>query len=199
MATAAFVVGLVGATSGVAGADRATPDPTPGPTATGPAPGPTDSGPAPGPTDSGPTAAGPTATDPAATDPAATDPDAPTTPPAVPKTTIDADGTYAVGTDIVPGVYSSAGPVGDGTCYWKRTSNPDGATLDNALTKKPQTVQIDPTDKSFKTDGCQPWQLNNGAAPPPPDMPPALAGLKLQVYMAQLNARAAASGQTTPP
>jgi len=194
MASAAFAVALVGTASGVAGADPATPDPAPGPVATGPAPGPIATGPAPGPTDSGSTAAGPTATD-----PAATDPDAPTTPPAVPKTTIDADGTYAVGTDIVPGVYSSAGPVDNGTCYWKRTSNPDGATLDNALTKKPQTVQIDPTDKSFKTDGCQPWQLTNGAAPPPPDMPPALAGLKLQAYMAQLNARAAASGQTTPP
>jgi hypothetical protein len=193
MATAAFAVALVGAASGVADADPATPDPAPGPVATGPAPGPTPTGPAPGPTDSSPTAAVP-----AATDPAATDPDAPTTPPAVPKTTIDADGTYAVGTDIVPGVYSSAGPIDNGTCYWKRTGNPDGATLDNALTKKPQTVQIDPTDKSFKTDGCQPWQLTNGAAPPAPDMPPALAGLKLQAYMAQLNARAAASGQTTP-
>src|ERR1700712_3266425 len=42
-----------------------------------------------------------------------------------PKTSIDADGTYAVGTDIAPGVYASAGPVGDGTCFWKREGNPD--------------------------------------------------------------------------
>ena len=116
-----------------------------------------------------------------------------------PKTSVDADGTYAVGTDIVPGVYASAGPVGDGTCFWKRLGA-DGATLDNALTKKPQTVAIDPTDQSFKTNGCQPWQLTD--APPPPQasgLAPALAGLQLQAYMAQLNARAAASGQAPPP
>lgn len=115
------------------------------------------------------------------------------------KTTVDADGVYAVGTDIVPGVYTSAGPVGDGTCFWKRLGA-DGATLDNALTKKPQTVVIDPTDHSFKTNGCQPWQLSD--APPPPQasgLGPALAGLQLQAYMAQLNARAAASGQAPPP
>lgn len=120
--------------------------------------------------------------------------------PSTPKNTIDADGTYAVGTAIVPGVYTSAGPVGDGTCFWKRLGNPDGATLDNALTKKPQTVQIDPTDQSFKTSGCQPWQLTD--APPPPQasgLAPALASLQLQAYMAQLNARAAASGQAPTP
>jgi hypothetical protein len=114
------------------------------------------------------------------------------------KTSITADGTYAVGTDIAPGVYASAGPVGDGTCYWRRMGNPDGATIDNALTKKAQTVQIDATDKAFKTTGCQPWQLTDGAAPPP-SVAPAAAGLQLQAFMAQLNANAAASGQTPPP
>jgi hypothetical protein len=120
-------------------------------------------------------------------------------PVAGPKTSIDADGTFAVNTDIAPGVYSSAGPVGDGTCFWKRLGA-DGATLDNALTKKPQTVAIDPTDQSFKTNGCQPWQLTD--APPPAQasgLAPALAGLQLQAYMAQLNARAAASGQAPTP
>jgi hypothetical protein len=120
-------------------------------------------------------------------------------PAAAPKTLIDADGTFAVNTDIAPGVYSSAGPLGDGTCFWKRLGA-DGATLDNALTKKPQTVAIDPTDQSFKTNGCQPWQLTD--APPPPQasgLAPALAGLKLQAFMAQLNARAAASGQAPTP
>jgi len=67
-------------------------------------------------------------------------------PPPAPKTTIDKDGTYAVGTDIAPGIYSSAGPVDNGTCYWKRLGNPDGNLIDNALSKKPQVVQIDPTD-----------------------------------------------------
>jgi hypothetical protein len=93
-------------------------------------------------------------------------------PPPAPKTTIDRDGTYAVGTDIAPGTYSSAGPVDNGTCYWKRLSNPDGDLIENALSKKPQVVQIDPTDKSFKTTGCQPWQLTPDAAVPA-NTPPA--------------------------
>ncbi|MDT7765931.1 MAG: hypothetical protein QOC63_5351, partial [Mycobacterium sp.] len=33
---------------------------------------------------------------------------------------MNADGTYTVGKDIQPGTYSSAGPVGNGACYWKR-------------------------------------------------------------------------------
>ena len=93
-----------------------------------------------------------------------------------PKTTIDKDGIYAVGTDIAPGTYSSAGPVDNGTCYWKRMANPDGALIDNAMTKKPQVVQIDPTDKAFKTSGCQPWQLTPDALPPANRPPPGVQG-----------------------
>jgi hypothetical protein len=92
------------------------------------------------------------------------------------KTSIDKDGTYAVGSDIAPGIYSSAGPVGDGTCYWKRTGNPDGNLIDNAISKKPQVVQIDPTDKSFKTSGCQPWQLTPDATVPANTPPPGVQG-----------------------
>jgi hypothetical protein len=87
-------------------------------------------------------------------------------PPPAPKTSIDADGTYAVGTDIVPGVYSSAGPIPDGACYWKRVSG--DKLVDNALSKKPQLVQIDPTDTTFTTNDCQAWQLTNAAPPPQP-------------------------------
>jgi hypothetical protein len=105
---------------------------------------------------------------------AAADPDP--APPAGPKTSIDKDGTYAVGTDIAPGIYSSAGPVGDGTCYWKRTSNPDGALVDNALSHKPQVVQIDPSDKTFKTSGCQAWQLTPDANVPSNTPPPGVQG-----------------------
>lgn len=97
-------------------------------------------------------------------------------PPPGPKTTIDHDGTYAVGTEIVPGIYSSAGPVENGTCYWKRSGNPDGNLIDNAMTKKPQVVQIEPTDKSFKTSGCQTWQLTPDAVPPANTPPPGVAG-----------------------
>jgi hypothetical protein len=83
-----------------------------------------------------------------------------------PKTTIDANGTFKVGTDVAPGTYTSAGPIPDGVCSWKR-SNGDGV-VDNAMTKKPQVVQIDATDTTFTTRDCQPWQLTDcsqGCAP----------------------------------
>ncbi|CAM4321211.1 hypothetical protein MB901379_02595 [Mycobacterium basiliense] len=114
-----------------------------------------------------------------------------------PKTTIDHDGTYAVGTDIAPGTYSSAGPVGDGTCYWKRTGNPDGALIDNAMTKKPQVVTIEPSDKAFRTNGCQPWQLTPDASAPG-EMPGPLAGAQLQVDLGVLNGLLAPNGQQVP-
>src|SRR5262245_29434797 len=120
---------------------------------------------------------------------------APAPPPPGPKTTFEGDGTYAVGKDIQPGTYSSAGPVGDGACYWKRVN---GTTIiDNAMSKKPQIVQIDPSDTTFTTNECQQWQLTdapvpamgpgdligqlgqlgqiiarNPGTPPPPDNPP---------------------------
>ncbi len=86
-------------------------------------------------------------------------------PPPGPKTTIDADGTYAVGTDIVPGVYSSAGPIPDGAaCYWKRVSG--DKMVDNALTKKPAVVQVLANDTTFTTNDCQSWALTNAPMPP---------------------------------
>jgi hypothetical protein len=90
-----------------------------------------------------------------------------------PKTTIDHDGTYAVGTDIVPGTYTSAGPLDNGVCYWKRLGSGDDGkqVVDNAMSKKPQVVRIDPTDKAFKTDGCQPWQKDDAATPDPGKSP----------------------------
>jgi hypothetical protein len=87
-------------------------------------------------------------------------------PPPAPKTTIDANGTYKVGTDIVPGTYSSAGPVENEVCSWKRKAG--DSLIDNAMTKKPQVVQIDPTDTTFTTRDCQTWQLTDcsqGCAP----------------------------------
>jgi hypothetical protein len=89
--------------------------------------------------------------------------DPPPGPPPAPKTTIDADGTYAVGKDIQPGRYSSPGPVGDGACYWKRVNGTD--IVDNALSKKEQVVQIEPTDTAFTTNECQPWQLTDAPLP----------------------------------
>ncbi|ORB82612.1 hypothetical protein B1987_00600 [Mycobacterium kansasii] len=118
-------------------------------------------------------------------------------PPSAPKTTIDHDGTYTVGTDIAPGTYSSAGPVGNGTCYWKRLGNPDGALLDNALSKKPQVVQIQPTDKAFKTSGCQPWQIS-GEGTAPAEVPGPAAGAQLQTDLAILNGLLGPTGERVP-
>ncbi|HWT48848.1 MAG TPA: hypothetical protein VN255_09815 [Mycobacterium sp.] len=118
----------------------------------------------------------PTTPSPAPAPPPAASPSPAASPAPGPKTSIDKDGVYAVGTDIAPGTYSSAGPVDNGTCYWKRMGNPDGALIDNAMTKKPQVVQIEPTDKAFKTSGCQPWQLTPDANPPANTPPPGVQG-----------------------
>lgn len=99
------------------------------------------------------------------------EPSPPPAPPA-PASTIDKDGTYKVGVDILPGTYN-AGASGDGmTCYWKRVGA-DGKLLDNALTKKAASVRIEATDASFTTNDCQTWQLAAcGTACPPPPPPP---------------------------
>nr|WP_090277520.1 hypothetical protein [Mycolicibacterium komanii]CRL72087.1 lipoprotein [Mycolicibacterium komanii] len=100
-------------------------------------------------------------------------PAAPGPPPAAPLTAIDKDGTYQVGTEIVPGTYASAGPIDGGACYWKRVN--DDQVPDNALTKKPQVVRIEATDTAFTTRDCQPWQQTT-AAPPPEASPTDLLG-----------------------
>jgi hypothetical protein len=123
-------------------------------------------------------AAGLASADPPA--PAPTPAPRPGSAPAGPKTTIDHDGVFAVGTDIVPGIYTSAGPVGNGVCYWKRIGDDAKQPIDNAMSKKPQVVKIDPTDKTFKTDGCQAWQKDD-AAVPDPGKSPADAGLPLGI------------------
>ena len=112
------------------------------------------------------------------------------------KTSIDHDGTYLVGKDIMPGTYSSAGPVGNGTCYWKRMGNPDGNLIDNAMSKKPQVVQIEASDKAFKTSGCQPWQNTGGA--PAGEVPGPVAGAQLQTNLGILNGLLAPNGQHVP-
>lgn len=126
----------------------------------------------------------------------------PSAPPPAPgpaqKTTIDHDGTFMVGTDIAAGTYSSGGPIaGKTTCYWKRLGGASGnEVVDNAITKKPQVVQIDAGDKAFKTDGCQPWQLTDPASAPP-DVPPSAAEAQLHGVLNDLNGRAGQAG--VPP
>lgn len=114
-----------------------------------------------------------------------------------PTTVIDHNGIFTVGADILPGVYTSPGPVAGDTCYWRRIGA-DGTTLDNALTKQPQVVQIDATDKAFKTNGCQTWQLSEGAAPPSQN-PPWLSQLELRHNLDILNGLAGQSGNGQLP
>lgn len=116
-------------------------------------------------------------------------------PPPAPKTTIDGDGTFKVGTDIVPGVYKSAGPIEGSACYWKRLSGNE--MVDNGLTKKAPVVTIDPTDTTFTTNDCQQWQLTDcsqSACPKPSGMPPGALGPLLSILGGQINPGATAPG-----
>jgi hypothetical protein len=85
----------------------------------------------------------------------------PPPPPPVPKTTMETDGTYRVGTDIVSGTYHSAGPSpeGESDCYWARLNslNPTHI-INNNISTGPQVVTIQPGDAAFLTHSCQPWQ-----------------------------------------
>jgi hypothetical protein len=107
------------------------------------------------------------------------------------------NGTFAIGTEIAPGVYASAGPVEGETCYWRRIGA-DNVTVNNALTSQPQLIAIEATDVAFKTRGCQPWQLTQDGIPPE-EIPPWLAQLRLRHELNVLNGLAGASGHGQLP
>ena len=155
---------------GAAWADPATPEPSPAPPLSAEAGPAVASAAGPGP--SGTSAAGPVGV-------------------------IDHDGIYTVGTEILPGVYTSAGPAEGTKCYWKRVGD-GGAILDNALTAQPQVVQIEPTDVSFKTRGCQPWKLTDGATPAGQN-PPWLSQFQFRHQLDVLNGLAGQSGNGQLP
>ncbi|WP_232070281.1 hypothetical protein [Mycobacterium noviomagense] len=79
----------------------------------------------------------------------------------LPKTIMETDGTYRVGTDIVLGTYRSGGKSSEGEsdCYWARLNslNPTDI-IDNNISTGPQVVALQPSDKAFLTHSCQPWQ-----------------------------------------
>ena len=83
-------------------------------------------------------------------------------PPFAPKVLLETDGTYRVGTDMVPGTYRSGGrnPAGDTDCYWARLSSLNSThIIDNGLSASgPQVVTIQPGDAAFLTRSCLPWQ-----------------------------------------
>ncbi len=74
---------------------------------------------------------------------------------------METDGTYRVGTDIVPGTYRTAGPNprGESDCYWARLDSlgPDHI-ITNSISSSPQVVIIPSSDTAFSTRSCQPWQ-----------------------------------------
>ena len=118
------------------------------------------------------------------------------TPAPTPAPGISTDGTFAVGTDIAPGVYASQGPVAGEVCYWRRIGA-DDATLNNAMTKQPQIIVIEATDVAFKTKGCQPWQPSD--AQPPGQTSPWLSQLQLRHQLDVLNGLAGQSGNGQLP
>lgn len=144
-----------------------------------------------------PATADPTPPTPTPPAPAADPPANHGTPAAPGPVAMDHDGTFAVGTQILPGVYTSAGPLPGDTCYWRRIGA-DDTTIDNALSKKPQVVLIDVADVAFKTNGCQPWQLSPGT-PPPNQNPPWLSQLQLRHSLDILNGLAGQSGNGVLP
>jgi hypothetical protein len=111
--------------------------------------------------------------------------------PQEPATTIDRGGTFAVGTDIAAGVYSSPGPVGGGRCYWARLSGLNSSDIiDSAMSSRPQVVEIQTSDKFFRTDGCQPWRTTDtvGAqAATAGELPASAAEAQLHTYVDSLN------------
>ncbi len=180
IAATALAVAVCLATADAAVADPTSPTPTPT----------TD------PATTAPATSAPSPSTPPTSGSATTTPASP--PPGGPKSSIDQAGTYKIGVDIVPGTYATAGPVEGAACYWKRVGGPDGqTTLDNGLTKKPQVIQLDPGDATFKTDGCQPWTLTD--AQPPATPGPLMAQLQLRHYLDTLNGMAGQSGNGQLP
>ena len=72
------------------------------------------------------------------------------------KTSVS-DGTYIVGTDLLPGTYRNTGVQG---CYWARLSG-FGGSLDEVIandnTDTAAIVTISASDKGFQSKGCGTW------------------------------------------
>ncbi|WP_030341486.1 hypothetical protein [Streptomyces sp. NRRL S-1022] len=76
------------------------------------------------------------------------------------KAAFGGDGDYRVGTDVQPGTYRTAGNT-DGLCYWERAKDASGeldSMLANDNVSGTSYVTIKPTDKLFKSHGCEGWE-----------------------------------------
>ena len=74
-----------------------------------------------------------------------------------PQATSFSHGVFAVGIDIAPGTYSTAGASG---CYWARLSDFTGnlsGIIANGNPSGPATVTIAASDAGFKSQGCGTW------------------------------------------
>ncbi|KOV89177.1 MULTISPECIES: hypothetical protein [unclassified Streptomyces] len=76
------------------------------------------------------------------------------------KAAIGGDGEYQVGTDVKPGTYRTTGNA-DGMCYWERAKDASGeldSLLANDNVSGTSYVTVKPTDKLFKSSGCEDWE-----------------------------------------
>ncbi len=80
--------------------------------------------------------------------------------PAAPASTIS-EGHWAVGTQILPGTYTTDGTDFD-FCYWERSTgflHDDTEIIINDITMEATTVTIEPSDVRFVSSGCGTWTL----------------------------------------
>ncbi|MET4047431.1 hypothetical protein BJD99_20470 [Rhodococcus sp. 1163] len=87
------------------------------------------------------------------------------------------NGTWAVGTDIVPGTYVSDGASDEYGCYWERASSFEG-DFDSIIANdfiSPDSgqavVTIKASDVAFNSEDCGTWTLKAVPAPAPKPAP----------------------------
>ena len=81
---------------------------------------------------------------------------------AVDPNAISGDGTFAVGSQVKPGSYRTAVPSDSVNCYYARLKDASGSlesiiANNNGSPGSQQIVEIQQTDKYFKTQGCGTW------------------------------------------
>jgi hypothetical protein len=73
-----------------------------------------------------------------------------------PKYTIPGEGTFRPNIDIRPGDYRTSGPlVAGGSCDWVLQHDAGSPAANSS--QGSMSVVIGPTDRTFQTSGCQPW------------------------------------------
>ncbi|GAB2873171.1 hypothetical protein GCM10027074_46090 [Streptomyces deserti] len=99
------------------------------------------------------------------------------------KAAFEGDGDFQVGTDLKPGTYRTTGNT-DGMCYWERAKDASGemdSLLANENVSGTSYVTVKPTDKIFKSSGCNDWEAVDPKAKGSPDATPVGDGGMLRV------------------